>query len=82
MTIQPGWKVAPCSLCRGIGVVWSYTYDGPIECKDCNNGVVYISPKGRRALYPGGPFLGGGALDSELAVARPLALEELEAATK
>ena len=76
MTIQEGWRTAPCSLCRGYGTKWSYTQDGPTECGACNYGVVYISPKGRRVLYPGGPFLGGGALESELAVARPLVQEK------
>ena len=67
---RPGWRSAKCALCRGYGVKWSYSQEAPVECDSCNNGVLYISPKGRRVLYPGGPFLGGSALDSELACAK------------
>ena len=68
---QKGWRVATCSMCRGTGLKWSYEV-GAVDCRHCNNGVVYISPKGRLALYPGGPFLGSTALEEEMKTAKVL----------
>lgn len=58
------WHKIKCGTCDGHGMVSKYTYDGsdfegPEECGDCwGQGSIWISPKGRLALYPGGPFLG------------------------
>lgn len=60
---NPGWTTMKCGTCDGKGMVSGYTsfgtdFSGPEECCDCNNGEIYVSPSGRLALYPGGPFVG------------------------
>lgn len=56
------WKTIRCSKCRGYGVVSVYsTYDfeGPGDCRRCGgDGTLFITPTGRLAIYPGGPFVG------------------------
>lgn len=68
------WRVVECSICNGHGVVSAYSsvdFLGPKECSSCRgSGFVWISPKGRIADYPGGPFR-GYATERELAEAKP-----------
>lgn len=58
------WTQRRCDSCGGHGQVSSYTIDGgdfngADECRDCNgSGVIWRSPKGSLAQYPGGPFIG------------------------
>ena len=60
--IHPGWTQRTCGRCLGAGQVAVYSamdFEGPGECPDCGgNGAYWESPKGRAALYPGGPFTG------------------------
>jgi DnaJ-class molecular chaperone len=62
--MKPGWKQEGCTNCRGHGVVSDYGYsgrdfEGPKDCPACGGaGHLWISPKGRTAMYPGGPFTG------------------------
>jgi len=51
-----GWKKEVCRVCRGYGVCWGG--EDVYDCRHCCNGTVWRSPKGRYALYPGGPFCG------------------------
>jgi hypothetical protein len=52
------WRVVSCSSCRN-GMYWSYTSDGPEECRGCGgSGEVWIRPKGHCFQYPGGPAAG------------------------
>jgi hypothetical protein len=57
-----GWRTETCHSCRGYGVVSVYSaqdFEGAGPCKRCGeSGRVWVSPKGRRAHYPGGPFCG------------------------
>lgn len=58
------WTQIKCFDCDGHGQVSSYTCDGmdfngPEECYSCNgSGLIYRSPKGSFAQWPGGPFIG------------------------
>lgn len=50
-----GWTEVNCGCCNGI----AWGGEEPRTCRDCGgNGVLWRSPKGRLALYPGGPFRG------------------------
>ncbi len=51
----PGWTIEKCSCHAG---TVANAYGEPTDCRDCNGGVVFVSPKGAYAMYPGGPFLG------------------------
>lgn len=53
-----GWHTEKCCRCTG-GVVWLGLDGGPGECQYCNSGIVFVTPKGRHVLYPGGPFCAG-----------------------
>jgi len=64
------WHTEKCTACYGTGQVSDYSacdFEGPKECGHCwGSGNIWISPKGRIALYPGGPFLGSiGAKELE-----------------
>ncbi len=51
----PGWLWVDCGCCAGI--CWGG--EEPVEC-NCNAGWVAVHiESGTRALYPGGPFIGG-----------------------
>ena len=55
-----GWHDETCGVCRGTGMVADYSaydFEGAKDCTSCNSGVVWVSPKGRHAEYPGGRFL-------------------------
>lgn len=58
------WLTMRCTSCRGYGQVSAYTLGGTDflgagECHNCGGGgIVYVSPKDRLAMYPGGPFCG------------------------
>ena len=56
------WRTMPCHHCRGYGVVSVYShndFEGPGVCPRClGGGTLFVSPKGRLAAYPGGPFCG------------------------
>lgn len=58
----PGWTQVRCVTCSGHGVVSVYSahdFEGPGECAHCGgSGAEWVSPRGRTALYPGGPFTG------------------------
>lgn len=62
--MKRGWKQMRCDLCGGHGQKSSYSIDGgdfmgADECRDCNgSGLIWRSPKGALAQYPGGPFIG------------------------
>ena len=50
-----GWTLIDCGCCNGI----EWGGEEPRTCRDCGgNGVLWRSPRGRLALYPGGPFRG------------------------
>ncbi len=59
-----GWHKVRCGSCGGYGVVSTYTFGGddflgPGERESCGgSGLIWISPKGRIADYPGGSFRG------------------------
>lgn len=55
----PGWNTTQCCHCSGHGVIWIGLDGGAGDCPDCNSGMVYVTPKGRHVLYPGGPFCKG-----------------------
>ncbi len=57
------WIFEQCTICLGYGIVGDYgkgdDFYGDIECSSCRGkGHIWISPKGRIADYPGGPFRG------------------------
>jgi len=57
------WIQESCGKCSGYGSLSDYgngeDFYGDKECNTCGgSGQVWISPKGRIALWPGGPFLG------------------------
>ena len=56
------WRKFTCDSCCGTGVVSGYADDGefigPVDCKACNTGEVYVSENDRLAEWPGGRFLG------------------------
>ncbi len=62
--MKDGWTTIQCSRCDGYGQVSVYTiggtaFEGPGWCPQCGgNGALWVSPKGRLALWPGGPFAG------------------------
>lgn len=51
-----GWKREPCGVCGGHGVRW--VGEGVDDCRYCAGGTVWRTPRGRYALWPGGPFCG------------------------
>jgi hypothetical protein len=56
-----GWRCEHCCMCNGTGMTSDYGWDGdflgPTACRSCaGNGGYWVSPKGRRVQYPGGPF--------------------------
>jgi len=56
-----GWRNERCFSCYGTGMEsdygWNCDFLGPKECGSCGgNGQYWVTPKGRHALYPGGPF--------------------------
>ena len=57
-----GWHKETCSQCGATGMVAHYSasdFEGAIECSACwGTGGYWVSPKGRMAICPGGPFLG------------------------
>jgi len=62
--LAEGWRQDPCPACRGSGLAYARRPDAPMvvtgmeRCRSCNGrGSTWISPQGRRAAYPGGPFL-------------------------
>jgi DnaJ-class molecular chaperone len=63
-TKQKKWTNRTCDSCSGHGQVSAYSFgggdfEGPDECKDCNGtGMIWRSPNGALAQYPGGPFVG------------------------
>ena len=60
--IYPAWTAETCWNCGGHGVVSVYShndFEGAGECGTCGgSGQLWRSPKGRLAMYPGGPFRG------------------------
>lgn len=64
MTSSTGkvWTADRCHGCSGHGVVSVYSaddFEGAGFCRVCGgSGVVWVSPGGAIALYPGGPFVG------------------------
>lgn len=58
-----GWHIESCHKCMGSGMQLHYSaydFEGASECDGCyGNGIIWVSPKGRHALYPGGPFVKG-----------------------
>ncbi len=55
------WITKSCDYCGGSGYIEPFFDSGygyGIECKRCSAGTVYVSDKGRLALWPGGPFVG------------------------
>lgn len=65
--LSEGWKQQPCAACGGRGIGYAYHDRDPRKpisgmemCKSCGGrGSVWTSPQGRRAAYPGGPWLAG-----------------------
>lgn len=59
---KSGWTQIRCDSCGGHGVISVYSqndFEGPGECRTCGgSGTMFLSPKGRLADYPGGPFRG------------------------
>jgi hypothetical protein len=52
------WRTITCGICRSYGITWNpEAWDGTEEC-DCNNGTVWLRPKGHAFSYPGGPAIG------------------------
>lgn len=64
------WKQIECHDCNGHGQVSNYCcggmdFNGPEECHTCNgSGLIWKSPKGALAQYPGGPFVGREVITS------------------
>jgi DnaJ-class molecular chaperone len=60
---QEGWRHVRCCMCSGTGMQSQYSLDGsdfegPEECNSCGGrGQLWVIPKGRHVLYPGGPFV-------------------------
>jgi hypothetical protein len=56
------WLEDSCGCCSGYGVVSDYSggdFNGPTECDACGGqGYYFVSESDRRAMWPGGPFLG------------------------
>jgi hypothetical protein len=62
--VLKGWKQEKCCCCAGKGMVSDYgigeDFLGPKECEGCwGKGTIWVTPKGRHVIYPGGPFTGG-----------------------
>jgi DnaJ-class molecular chaperone len=61
--IRDGWTQDRCTACNGTGLAYVRTRpEGPISaqerCRECRGrGSTWLSPAGRRAAFPGGPFL-------------------------
>lgn len=52
------WTSHTCEACAGYGLVEAFG-GGPTECFSCGgSGFYFVSPAGRIADYPGGPFRG------------------------
>lgn len=52
------WRIISCPCCTN-GMYWSYTYDEPADCRNCEgSGRLYIRPTGHLFQYPGGPAAG------------------------
>lgn len=56
--IADGWRYEKCPDCNGHGL--RHVCPGDVEeCRTCGyEGRLWVSPTGRMAVYPGGPFLG------------------------
>jgi DnaJ-class molecular chaperone len=60
---QEGWRHVPCCMCNATGMQSQYSLDGsdflgPKECDSCaGTGQLWVTPRGRHVLYPGGPFV-------------------------
>lgn len=58
--LAKGYKRDACATCAGYGVVGDYhdnDFHGATDCPTCKgSGGFWITPNGRRVLYPGGPF--------------------------
>lgn len=60
----PAWHTEDCLVCDGHGEISDYgplgdDFYGAKECPECSgSGKLWVSPKGRIADYPGGPFRG------------------------
>lgn len=56
------WQAVQCWECGGHGVQANYDSEGfmsPSDCDACGGeGSLWVSPAGRLALWPGGPFVG------------------------
>jgi hypothetical protein len=53
------WRKFSCTICRGYGLLDSpMAWFGFTECGNCNEGTVWIRPKGHAFQYPGGPACG------------------------
>jgi len=55
------WRWKECAICRGYGVVSDYSggdFQGAKDCDACMDGIYFITPTGRCAAWPGGPFCG------------------------
>jgi hypothetical protein len=57
---QQGSRRESCGCCVAAMVSdygWDSDFLGPKECDSCGgNGMVWVTPRGRHVLYPGGPF--------------------------
>lgn len=71
--MKQGWRTVNCGNCAGCGMVSDFRggdFNGPMDCPDCGgSGAQWVSPQGRIADYPGGPFR-GYATDRELTAAK------------
>lgn len=60
---RQGWREHPCSVCQGRGLRPGETLGylcAASACRQCaGRGSTWVSPQGRRASYPGGPWLAG-----------------------
>jgi len=64
--LAQGWRQQACPACRGSGLAYAHRDGAPRapitgheRCRACaGRGSTWISPAGRRASYPGGPWLG------------------------
>ena len=73
MSAPVEWRVMSCGCCAGI--MWGGEY--PRTCPECDGGgSLFVTPSGRLALYPGGPFRGSDP--DAYAKAQPLARDALE----
>jgi len=59
--VNRGWSQRQCEACQGTGMRpgSGILYRCPANaCQACEGrGATWISPQGRRAAYPGGPFM-------------------------